>query len=186
MAVGETCFPFGRERRDSDHVNAACARADDREIRFIHSAKTPGDIIFRAELEALAARFPNVKVTLVCGQGGPAWTGSTGRIDGRMLLSLVPDLHKRTLFACGPEGYMKTARACLDAIGFPPAQYHEESFGGSNGSRPKLARRFRLRSVLSARVWSIAARPERPCWTRRGTVASTSPLASRAFAEPAE
>ncbi|ESZ77839.1 dioxygenase [Mesorhizobium sp. L103C105A0] len=86
----------------------------------------------------LAARFPNVQVTLVCGQGGPAWTGSTGRIDGRMLLSLVPDLHKRTVFACGPEGYMKTARACLDAIGFPPAQYHEESFGGSNGSRSEM------------------------------------------------
>ncbi|MER8659378.1 hybrid-cluster NAD(P)-dependent oxidoreductase [Mesorhizobium sp. M0847] len=119
-------------------LRALTDRADDREIRFIHSAKTPGDIIFRAELEALAARFPNVQVTLVCGQGGPVWTGSTGRIDGRMLLSLVPDLHKRTVFACGPEGYMKAARACLDAIGFPPAQYHEESFGGSNGSRSEL------------------------------------------------
>ncbi|MER9581946.1 hybrid-cluster NAD(P)-dependent oxidoreductase [Mesorhizobium sp. M0276] len=119
-------------------LRALTDRADDREIRFIHSARTPGDIVFRSELEALAARFPNVQVTLICSQGGPAWTGSTGRIGGRMLLSLVPDLHKRTVFACGPEGYMKTARACLDAIGLPPAQYHEESFGGSNGSRSEM------------------------------------------------
>ncbi|MER8574352.1 hybrid-cluster NAD(P)-dependent oxidoreductase [Mesorhizobium sp. M1338] len=119
-------------------LRALTDRADDREIRFIHSARTPGDIVFRSELDALAARFPNVQVTLVCSQGGPTWTGSTGRIGGRMLLSLVPDLHKRTVFACGPEGYMKTARTCLDAIGFPPAQYHEESFGGSNGSRSEM------------------------------------------------
>ncbi|MER9332876.1 hybrid-cluster NAD(P)-dependent oxidoreductase [Mesorhizobium sp. M0293] len=119
-------------------LRALTDRADDRQIHFIYSAKTPGDIIFRSELDALAARFANVHVTLVCSQGGPAWTGSTGRIDGRMLLNLVPDLHKRTVFACGPEGYMKTARACLDAIGLAPAQYHEESFGGSSSSRPEL------------------------------------------------
>lgn len=120
-------------------LRALTDRATDQDISFIHSARTPGDIIFRRELDALASRFPNVRVTCVCSQEDRTWRGPTGRIDSQMLLTLVPNLHRRTVFACGPEGYMKTARACLHAIGFPPAQYHEESFGGSNGSRSELA-----------------------------------------------
>ncbi|ESX70861.1 oxidoreductase [Mesorhizobium sp. LSHC414A00] len=82
--------------------------ADDREIRFIHSAKTPGDIIFRAELEALAARFPNVQVTLVCGQGGPAWTGSTLAIS-----SSVRFVRSGVEHRCAPgETLLDAARNC--------------------------------------------------------------------------
>ncbi|TIT24984.1 MAG: hybrid-cluster NAD(P)-dependent oxidoreductase [Mesorhizobium sp.] len=116
-------------------LRALTDRAADQDIRFIHSARTPDDIIFRLELDALAARFPNVHVTCICSQEDPAWTGPTGRINSEMLLTLVPDLHSRTVFACGPEPYMKAARGCLDAIGLAPSQYHEESFGGGNSSR---------------------------------------------------
>ncbi|MER8527651.1 hybrid-cluster NAD(P)-dependent oxidoreductase [Mesorhizobium sp. M0494] len=116
-------------------LRAFTDRAADQDIRFIHSARTPEDIIFRLELDALAARFPNVKVTCICSQEDAAWRGPTGRIGSQMLLNLVPDLHSRTIFACGPESYMKTARGCLEAIGLARSQYHEESFGGGNSSR---------------------------------------------------
>lgn len=117
-------------------LRALTDRAADQDISFVHSARTPGDIVFRRELDALASRFPNVKVTCVCSQEDPTWRGPTGRIDSQMLLTLVPDLHNRTIFACGPEEYMKAARACLDAIGVTPSRYHQESFGG--GSSPQL------------------------------------------------
>ncbi|MER8387925.1 hybrid-cluster NAD(P)-dependent oxidoreductase [Mesorhizobium sp. M1428] len=116
-------------------LRAFTDRAADQDIRFIHSAKTPDDIIFRLELDALAARFPNVQVTCICSKEDPAWTGPTGRINSEILLTLVPDLHNRTVFACGPESYMKAARGWLEAIGVAPSQYHEESFGGGNVSR---------------------------------------------------
>ncbi|MER8911982.1 hybrid-cluster NAD(P)-dependent oxidoreductase [Mesorhizobium sp. M0854] len=116
-------------------LRAFTDRAANQDIHFIHSARTPDDIIFRLELDALATRFPNVHVTCICSHGDPAWTGPTGRINSEMLLTLVPDLHSRTIFACGPESYIKAARSCLDAIGLAPSQYHEESFGGGNISR---------------------------------------------------
>ncbi|WP_352695773.1 hybrid-cluster NAD(P)-dependent oxidoreductase [Mesorhizobium sp. M0587] len=139
-------------------LRALTDRADDRQIRFIHSAKTPADIIFRSELDALAARFPNVQVTCVCSQADIAWTGPSGRIDGEMLLSLVPDLHKRVVFACGPEEYMKAARACLDAIGLAPSQYHQESFGGSS---PRVG----LTSTISSSVRFVRSGISRICST---------------------
>lgn len=117
-------------------LRALTDRASNRDIRFVHSARTSGDIIFRSELDMLAARFTNVGVTCVCSQEDPLWEGETGRIDKTMLLRLVPDLHERTVYVCGPEPYLQTVRACLESIGIAPSQYHEESFGG--GAKPSI------------------------------------------------
>ncbi|MBZ9811127.1 MULTISPECIES: hybrid-cluster NAD(P)-dependent oxidoreductase [unclassified Mesorhizobium] len=115
-------------------------RASDLDQRLIYSARSPRDIIFRSELDALAARFPNLGVTCVCSRKDPSWAGPTGRIDGPMLLRLVPDLGERTVYACGPEQYMKALREGLGEAGVDPRGYHEESFGGSlSGVAPDLA-----------------------------------------------
>ncbi|MBZ9764254.1 hybrid-cluster NAD(P)-dependent oxidoreductase [Mesorhizobium sp. CA8] len=108
-------------------------RACDLDLRLIYSARSPRDIIFRSELDALAARFPNLAVTYVCSKADPSWAGPTGRIDGPILLHLVPDLGDRTVYACGPEQYMKALRDGLGQAGVDPRGYHEESFGGCPG-----------------------------------------------------
>ncbi|RWP20087.1 hypothetical protein [Mesorhizobium sp.] len=115
-------------------LRALTDRASGHDIRFIHCARTADDIVFRSELEALAARFSNIDVSFFCSQEGSAWQGPTGRIDGPMLLRLAPDLHQRTLYLCGPEPFMRTVRACLADIGIAFSQYHEESFGGAVGN----------------------------------------------------
>ncbi|MBZ9817610.1 hybrid-cluster NAD(P)-dependent oxidoreductase [Mesorhizobium sp. CA7] len=108
-------------------------RASDLDLRLIYSARSPRDIIFRSELDALAARFPNMAVTYVCSKADPSWAGPTGRIDGPMLLRLVPDLGDRTVYACGPEQYMTALRDGLGQAGVDPRGYHEESFGAGLG-----------------------------------------------------
>ncbi|TIL41656.1 hypothetical protein [Mesorhizobium sp.] len=134
-------------------LRALTDRASGHDIRFIHCARTADDIVFRSELEALAARFSNIDVSFVCSQEGSAWQGPTGRIDGPMLLRLAPDLHQRTLYLCGPEPFMRTVRACLAEIGIAFSQYHEESFGGGG--------QFHA-SAIGCR-WPNA-RPLRPVW----------------------
>ncbi|TIT54910.1 MAG: hybrid-cluster NAD(P)-dependent oxidoreductase, partial [Mesorhizobium sp.] len=119
-------------------LRALTDRASGQDILFIHSARTPADIVFRSELEALAARFANVDVRFVCSQEGSARQGPTGRIDRPMLLRLAPDLHQRTSYVCGPEPFMQTVRACVAEIGIAPSQYHEESFGGAVGNSMPL------------------------------------------------
>jgi ferredoxin-NADP reductase len=106
----------------------------DKVICFILSARSPKDIIFRAELEALAGRHSNVRVHFVCAEADESWRGPTGLVDRATLLSLAPDIHARTVYVCGPEPYMKAIRAALDELGVDRARCHEESFGGL--SRP--------------------------------------------------
>ena len=105
-------------------------RADDRDVVFVHSARTPGDIIFREELALMARRLPRLRVAHVVEGTStePGWPGLVGRLDLRALGVLVPDLLERDVFCCGPAPYMAAVRASLNQAGFDRSRYHEESF----------------------------------------------------------
>ena len=49
----------------------------DADIAFIHNARSPADIIFRRELEAIAAVMPNIRILHICEIDYPSerWTG---------------------------------------------------------------------------------------------------------------
>ncbi len=102
------------------------------DIVFLHSARQPQDIVFRSELEIMAAQMPNFRLALTLTQAvGSAWMGLTGRISTAMLNFIVPDLMARSVFVCGPNAFMQHVRETLEAMDFPMAQYQEESFGGA-------------------------------------------------------
>lgn len=96
---------------------------------FLHSARSPADIIFRDEL-ALMAREPNFRAVSVCEHDSPneGWGGYRGRLSLPLLQNAVPDFLEREVFACGPAPYMAGARSILEQAGFDMARYHEESF----------------------------------------------------------
>jgi ferredoxin-NADP reductase len=105
-------------------------RAEDRDVVFVHSARSPADIIFRDELALMARRLPRLRVAHVVEStlGEPGWPGLVGRLDQRMLGLIAPDLREREVFCCGPAPYMASVRASLDAVGLDRSRYHEESF----------------------------------------------------------
>jgi ferredoxin-NADP reductase len=43
----------------------------DADVVFVHSARTPSDIIFRRELEAMASMLPGLRVVHVCERDEP-------------------------------------------------------------------------------------------------------------------
>jgi glycine betaine catabolism B len=100
------------------------------DIVFLHSARSPRDIIFRNELAAMAHGAANFRTAFVCEDRGEArdWSGPTGYLAPHLLQSFVPDLNEREVFCCGPDPYMSGVRAMLPALGFDMAHYHEESF----------------------------------------------------------
>ncbi|SAL62668.1 ferredoxin oxidoreductase [Caballeronia choica] len=110
----------------------------DRDIVFVHSARTPEDIVFRQELNRLATLSPRLKVFFVCeGIGDEAsWAGGTGRLSLQLLSEWVPDFAERDVFTCGPAGYMGAVRNVLREGGHDPARYHQESFDISAGVAP--------------------------------------------------
>lgn len=100
------------------------------DVLFVHNARTPIDIIFRRELESMAAFMPNLKFLAICEEDHPSerWTGLRGRITDSALMAIAPDLHERVIYACGPQPYMDAVRTVLTDRGFDLRNYHEESF----------------------------------------------------------
>jgi glycine betaine catabolism B len=111
----------------------------DRDIAFVHSARTPADIIFRDELQRLAKLSPQLKLFFVCEGVGdePEWNGALGRLTLDQLKQWLPDYAEREVFTCGPAGYMGAVRTLLRDGGHAPSQYHEESFDISSGVAPE-------------------------------------------------
>ncbi len=102
----------------------------DADVLFVHSARTPADIIFRRELELIASNVPTMRVVHVCERDAPRepWGGLLGHLNIDILRLLAPDLAERVVFCCGPAPYMAAVRQMLIEVGFDMQNYHEESF----------------------------------------------------------
>ena len=122
------------------------------DLVLVHCARTPDDIVFRAELEQ-AAHEGAARLVVLCEADSPTerWRGPTGRLTLEALLSAAPDLRRREVFTCGPRPFMEAVRGHLDVVGFDTARCHEESFvlggggdpGGDTGSGTTYAVAFR-------------------------------------------
>ncbi len=104
--------------------------SEDRDIVFVHSARTPDDIIFARELDLIASNQARFRTSFVCERVGARtnWPGVTGFLTLPLLKLIAPDFLEREVFTCGPAPYMKAVRDLLDEAGFDRGQYHEESF----------------------------------------------------------
>ncbi|MGH1483385.1 MAG: 2Fe-2S iron-sulfur cluster-binding protein [Geminicoccales bacterium] len=101
------------------------------DVIFLHSARTPADIIFRNELVWMEAERPNIAVFHICEEraerGMPA-----GLLDAQILENHAPDFLERTILTCGPKPYMNAVNAILKDANFDFGHYYEESFGDSS------------------------------------------------------
>ena len=104
--------------------------AQPRDIVFVHFARTPADIIFRAELELMARNLPSFRFVPVCETDGQddRWGGFAGRVSQPLLQLIAPDFLTRETMVCGPAPFMAAVRGILAGAGFDMARHHEESF----------------------------------------------------------
>ncbi|MFM0122944.1 hybrid-cluster NAD(P)-dependent oxidoreductase [Paraburkholderia sp. RL18-101-BIB-B] len=103
---------------------------EDSDIVFVHSARTPDDIIFARELDLIASNQAHFRTAFVCERLGARtnWPGVTGFLTLPLLKLIAPDYLEREIFTCGPAPYMQAVRNLLDEGGFDRSHYHEESF----------------------------------------------------------
>ncbi len=104
--------------------------AEDADIAFVHSARTPADIIFRKELDLMQFNQPHFSAAYICEklENEANWYMPTGYLNLEALKQIAPDFLQREVFTCGPAPYMTAVRTMLASAGFNMAQYHEESF----------------------------------------------------------
>jgi len=98
---------------------------------LLYSARTFNDIIYRQELDGMAARNDGLRVayTLTRRQP-PGWSGGARRIDGRMLESIgLPASARPRIFICGPTSLVEAVAQSLSALGHERSLIKTERFG---------------------------------------------------------
>jgi NADH oxidoreductase Hcr len=126
LSAGSGITPMWAMLRDE------LAKRPEADIRFIHSARSPQDVIFAGELAVLAAAHPGVRHALVLEkvlEEAPPAHPWVGRLSPDMLKELAPDLLARHVYLCGPAPYMAAVSSILAELGLPAGQLHQESFG---------------------------------------------------------
>lgn len=102
------------------------------DINFISCVNSPNDILFKDELERMAARCADIRLSWVCENDNEmnSWTGYRGRFNKLILGLTAPDYLERDIYCCGPAPFMRAVREILDSAGYDMTRYHEESFAG--------------------------------------------------------
>ncbi|MDR5883146.1 iron-sulfur cluster-binding domain-containing protein [Caballeronia sp. LZ032] len=101
----------------------------DADVAWLHSARHADDILFAAELAALQARMPNLRISVWLSAPEPGWFGLRGRMTRGTLWAMTPDFGRRTVYCCGPAGFMQGIRQIHAAEGARRAAFHIEHFG---------------------------------------------------------
>ncbi|MFJ8956168.1 ferredoxin reductase [Streptomyces sp. NPDC102381] len=117
---------------------------------LLHSAPSPDECLFRAELAALEARLPWLTVRLT-------HTRTDGRLAADRIAASCPDWRRRDSWVCGPSGLLDAAERQWDA----------------GGVRQRLrVERFHLTPVLPVDADTAGGRV---CFTRSGRWADVAP-----------
>jgi len=99
-----------------------------RRATLVWSNHSEEDLLFRQELDELAARMPNLTVHYVMTRQED-WQGPKGHIDARMLGELLTEADRGgRAFLCGPGTMMDDVGRALRTFGIPRRRIHTERF----------------------------------------------------------
>ncbi|MEO7296129.1 MAG: ferredoxin reductase [Candidatus Limnocylindria bacterium] len=99
--------------------------------RLLFSSRHPEEVIYRDELDRLAAAGNGLEVVHTLTRSQPAgWTGYARRIDDRMLAEVIEPLGTSTrAYICGPTALVETAANAMVRLGLPSDRIRTERFG---------------------------------------------------------
>ena len=115
----------------------------DREIWWLHGARSSRDHSFAAEARALLASLPDVRTHVCYSRPRPDDLegrdfDNAGRLTSSLLAELDPPRNAEA-YLCGPTPFMEEMSAGLAAIGFGAGHVHTEPFGPAPGLTPGIA-----------------------------------------------
>ncbi|MEQ7004748.1 ferredoxin reductase family protein [Actinopolymorpha sp. B17G11] len=95
------------------------------QLTLLYRTSTPDDVLFRQELDAIAAARGAQVHYLVGNRGDKVRADPLNPTDVRRL---VPDIAERDAYVCGPAGMAKAASALLRSCGVPAERIHREDY----------------------------------------------------------
>ena len=97
---------------------------------MLYGCRNESEIVFKQELEKMAAQNPNLKVIFVLNEAGSGWKGKVGFITTDLLKNEVPDFKGRVFYACGPPVMVAAMGKVIADLGLPSTQLKFESLAG--------------------------------------------------------
>ena len=103
--------------------------------RLLYSSRSLEDVIYRDELDRLAARADGLEVFHTLTREQPSdWSGYARRIDADMLREVAwPAADGALAFVCGPTRLVESVAADLVDLGYDPGRVRTERFGPTGG-----------------------------------------------------
>jgi ferredoxin-NADP reductase len=102
-------------------------------MRLVYSARTRRDVLYAAELDALAGPHRAVTVTLTR-ESPPGWGGRLGRVDRDLVAELGwPPAARPRCYVCGPTPFVEAVASVLIGLGHDPDDVRTERFGPTGG-----------------------------------------------------
>jgi CDP-4-dehydro-6-deoxyglucose reductase len=87
------------------------------QITLLFGVRCEGNLLYRAEFEALERRHPNFRFWPTLTRPGPGWTGRTGRVQ-QHLAAAISGQSDCDVYICGLRAMVDETRAMLKALGF--------------------------------------------------------------------
>jgi len=130
MAGGSGIAPLMAMLRHRDRRNGRAPAL------LLYSSRSPEDIIYREELEAMARRDPDLRVVNTLTRKQPEeWMGHRGRIDKALLAEAgFPAEQNPKIFVCGSTPFVEDVSRFLVELGHEPLSIKTERFGPSGDS----------------------------------------------------
>ena len=117
-------------------LHALAREQSDREIWWLHGARSRREQAFAAEAHALLATLPNVRAHVYYSRPGSG--DRPVRLSASLLAELEPPRDAEA-YLCGPAPFMEEISAGLAAIGLDASHLHTEPFGPAPGLTPGIA-----------------------------------------------
>jgi predicted ferric reductase len=95
-------------------------------LTLVYRASDPSELVFRKEIDDLAS-IRGATVHYLVGRRGSREM-PTDPLDPRALRRLIPDIHDRDIYVCGPTGMMTRVLNSLRWLRVPDGQVHYERF----------------------------------------------------------
>lgn len=116
-------------------IRHRAAAGSDVPARLLCSSRSWQEVIYRRELEKLAAGGGSLQVIYTLTRSRPAgWSGYQRRIDAEMLAQVAWPPDQRPLaFVCGPTPFVEAVGAALVGLGHDAARVKTERFGATGG-----------------------------------------------------
>jgi ferredoxin-NADP reductase/MOSC domain-containing protein YiiM/ferredoxin len=124
-------------------LHALSEEHSDREIWWLHGARSGREHSFASEARALLGALPDARAHVYYSRPGADDVegrdfDTVGRLTGALLVELEPP-RSAEAYLCGPAAFMDEISAGLAALGLEASRIHTEPFGPEKQSTPGIA-----------------------------------------------